>query len=1130
MKKTLLLVLLSVCLFCGKSMAQTFSWDNATVYFLMIDRFNDGNPANNTNYGRVSDPVGGFMGGDVAGITAKINANYFNDLGVTALWITAPYEQMHSFVPGYTDPAFQKHYAYHGYYPLDWSKMDKNYGTTNEFQVMVDAAHAHGIRIVMDIVMNHFAYENVGDMAEFNYGNPANVNDNTDPRWCNWWGLGWVRKSTDTGLNIPCASPFGGAPLQVTGFGLPDVKTESTATPGLPPILVKKWTTEGTLTAEQNSLNSFFTSSGLTATPRNHIIKWLTDWVRNYGIDGFRIDTYKHVEPEAWGSLNMQAAAALAQWKAANPTKKLDNLPFWSVGEDFGAGFGKDVNASTVGKLDAKLNFNFKGGAGNPASLEATYSGMASALNPDPTWNTLSYISSHDVGLFDRADLFDGGTSLLLAPGAVQIFYGDESGRQNSSTTASDQQARSFMNWSSINTTLLAHWQKIGKFRQKHLAVGGGSHLQLTTSSGYAFKRELTTATACDAVVAVVGATGNVTVNVASVFSDGTLLKNYYDNTTATVTAGNVTFSAGTNGVILLENAGTAVCKPSLTLTPTPTQTSNTSYYNATSLSVAMSATSFSGATDKKIFYTLNGTTPSPTSTLYSSPVAFGNPTNLTLKAIACENNNTVCSAVETRQVVVGAIPDINVYFRKPATWANPSIYYWAESPAGSVAPVTFAAAPAMTAICNGWFKYTFSGVQSINVIMKAGTNQSVDKIGVTGNIYADASTLSGTNIAPTWVTTAPTTLNAVPTLSLTPAGSTNFTTSQSVTVTAAACGGNAPTIYYTTNGTTPTTASTSSTSPLTLNFTATTTLKVFASNSVGASAVGTYVYTKNVVPVVPDIIVYFKKPAAWTTVKIHYWPATSPAGATTVTTGTTYPGVATTTSCSGWVKYRFSGITSVNVIFNNGGSGTANQTTDILAVTTTTYYDGSTASGFRPPIATTTAPSVFSAMSAITPTTTVTQPTLALPTGTIQVTNPTSGMTFSFNNGQTFGTTSSSGALSAGTYKIYVKDVNNCESSPATVTLNTPTSRIGAIENEKNGAYLVYPNPADNQVTIEGTDIENADLHFININGQLLNLSRVSEKNKVIFNTSTLKSGLYFINVQNDGKIENKKVMIMQR
>jgi alpha-amylase len=69
-----------------------FTWENATVYFLLTDRFNNGNPANDLAYGRKADaaPARGFMGGDLAGITAKIKEGYFTDLGVDAIWITPP--------------------------------------------------------------------------------------------------------------------------------------------------------------------------------------------------------------------------------------------------------------------------------------------------------------------------------------------------------------------------------------------------------------------------------------------------------------------------------------------------------------------------------------------------------------------------------------------------------------------------------------------------------------------------------------------------------------------------------------------------------------------------------------------------------------------------------------------------------------------------------------------------------------------------------------------------------------------------------------------------------------------------------------------------------------------------------
>ena len=84
----------------GTATAQTarpFSWDNATVYFLLTDRFNNADPANDHAYGRKDDAatLRGFMGGDLAGVTAKIKAGYFTELGVDALWITPPVEQIH---------------------------------------------------------------------------------------------------------------------------------------------------------------------------------------------------------------------------------------------------------------------------------------------------------------------------------------------------------------------------------------------------------------------------------------------------------------------------------------------------------------------------------------------------------------------------------------------------------------------------------------------------------------------------------------------------------------------------------------------------------------------------------------------------------------------------------------------------------------------------------------------------------------------------------------------------------------------------------------------------------------------------------------------------------------------------
>ena len=122
--------------------------DNPILYFVMTDRFVNGNPSNDHGSGRQreatpKDDVATFHGGDLRGLTEKLNAGWFDKLGVNALWITAPYEQIHGWVVG-GDKEF-KHYAYHGYYALDYTLLDHNMGTPDDLRALVDAAHARGV-------------------------------------------------------------------------------------------------------------------------------------------------------------------------------------------------------------------------------------------------------------------------------------------------------------------------------------------------------------------------------------------------------------------------------------------------------------------------------------------------------------------------------------------------------------------------------------------------------------------------------------------------------------------------------------------------------------------------------------------------------------------------------------------------------------------------------------------------------------------------------------------------------------------------------------------------------------------------------------------------------------------------
>ena len=147
-----------------------FSWHNATVYFVLTDRFENGDPDNDNSYGRHKDgmeEIGTFHGGDLQGLTQKLD--YLQDLGVNALWISAPFEQIHGWVGGGAKGDFP-HYAYHGYYTQDWTTLDANMGTRDDLQKLVDGAHQRGIRVLFDIVMNHAGYATLADMQQYQFG------------------------------------------------------------------------------------------------------------------------------------------------------------------------------------------------------------------------------------------------------------------------------------------------------------------------------------------------------------------------------------------------------------------------------------------------------------------------------------------------------------------------------------------------------------------------------------------------------------------------------------------------------------------------------------------------------------------------------------------------------------------------------------------------------------------------------------------------------------------------------------------------------------------------------------------------------------------------------------------------
>lgn len=558
-----------------------FDWRNATVYFAMTDRFFNGDESNDESYGRRTVDSRGshlatFNGGDFKGLTEKLNEGYFTELGVNAIWISAPYEQVHGFVGGGSEGEFA-HYAFHGYYALDWTMTDRNFGTREEFQELVDTAHEKGIRIILDVVMNHVGYNTVRDMEEFRFGAFQGIDGSWLPKedqrydayhefidyqdeeaWARWWGPDWIR------AGLPGYERGGTDDLTMLLAGLPDIKTERTGSVSLPPILKTKWDLEvGAEFTPYRIHKAIDLRQDLELAPAEYISVWLTAWVEEFGIDGFRIDTAKHVELERWTELKAMAQAALLTWREENPHRPGVDFKedFFMVGEVWGAGIQR-TKYHEAG-FDALINFTFQGeGSDGPAYRLETMPGIfqrySDTLNQEDS-NALTYISGHDTRLFQRSKLKDGLTYLFLLPGAIQLFYGDETAR---TYVPSGQDVamgtRSYMNWDSIDEEILQHSQLLGRFRARNLALGSGSHTELSREP-FIFRRDYQKGDITNSVVVAFDQTRGSVIDVSSAFKDGDYLRDAYTMKGYRVTEGTIQIDPDESGLVLLEKVDPAV-------------------------------------------------------------------------------------------------------------------------------------------------------------------------------------------------------------------------------------------------------------------------------------------------------------------------------------------------------------------------------------------------------------------------------------------------------------------------------------------------------------------------------------------------------------------------------------------
>ncbi len=143
-----------------KKTGNDFDWDEAIIYFMVTDRFLDGNTSNNTNVEK--DNPSGYHGGDFAGVTKKLD--YLKDLGINTIWVTPIVDNIDDAlttdVPGITS------HGYHGYWAKDFTALDSNLGTEQEFKTLISEAHDRGIKIMVDVVLNHAGYNTEGTLGD----------------------------------------------------------------------------------------------------------------------------------------------------------------------------------------------------------------------------------------------------------------------------------------------------------------------------------------------------------------------------------------------------------------------------------------------------------------------------------------------------------------------------------------------------------------------------------------------------------------------------------------------------------------------------------------------------------------------------------------------------------------------------------------------------------------------------------------------------------------------------------------------------------------------------------------------------------------------------------------------------
>ena len=494
-----------------KKSAGDFDWDEAVIYFAVTDRFFDGDAENNDAYGVGDYNIGekggsSYHGGDFAGLNQKLD--YLKDLGVNTIWITPIVENItEDQHDNKTDTAT---YGYHGYWASDFTKLNKHLGTEQQFKALLDAAHSKGMKIMVDVVLNHAGY---GTEKYFN-----SILTDADGN-----SISMIRDSNNT---------ISGDDKYDSLSDLPDFVTENKAV-------------------------------------TDQLVTWQTEWMSKYSIDYYRVDTVKHVETTTWEAFKNSLTKVnpdfkmIGEYSGAGYANNAGELGTGSMDALLDFDFNDFAQKFVTGDISGvESSLQKRNGA---ITNTATMGSFLSSHDEDSLQYKL--VNESKLSEEEAYNLMKVAATLqITAKGQPVLYYGEEIGQGGANNWPLQTNRRDF-DWTELekqkadSNSIYNHYKTMLAIRNTYTDVfarGNRSTVAASDAEGYEVISRSYGNSTLYVGMNVKEAEKEVVIPVAE--SAGTVLKNLYDGKTYTVSADrnvSVTIPAAKDGGTIVLTAET---------------------------------------------------------------------------------------------------------------------------------------------------------------------------------------------------------------------------------------------------------------------------------------------------------------------------------------------------------------------------------------------------------------------------------------------------------------------------------------------------------------------------------------------------------------------------------------------